>query len=102
MLTDLLCSVLIAPHLIVDLIKYVREHGVIVKITVDLCSSGIVFCLESNAVNTEHIILQGSSGNGLLCVFDIGGDAEQIPCSYRAGSLAEEKVALPFQYEEDL
>src|SRR5699024_3327930 len=54
-----------------------------------------------NAVDTKDIILKRSTGNGLLCMFQIRRNNDQISSFYWPDFPVKQKLSFPVQYKEN-
>ena len=73
-----------------------------VEVAEDLICAGLVFWMERDAFQTQYIIFERLSGNGLFRVLHIGRNDDQIPGFDRALYIPEEKIPLAVQHIEDL
>ena len=82
-----------------DLGKKVPDQRHIIKIAENLSGRRLVFFLKGDAVDAQDIIFKGRAGNGLLCVFQIRRNDDQISGFDRTDIPAEEEVSFAIEPE---
>ena len=96
------CKAKVFTQMSANLSKQIGNELPVVEVAENLSSILCVFRLECNAVNSDHIVFQRQTGNGLFRVLQIWGNDDQITCFNGAYVIVKKKVPLSVQDKENL
>ena len=102
MLTDHVRTIPLFFYFKINLSKQIGNELPVVEVAENLSSILCVFRLECNAVNSDHIVFQRQTRNGLFRVLQIWGNNDQITCFNGAYVIVKKKVPLSVQDKENL
>ena len=94
LLADSIRTVLIIAHLVQHLLKKLCNIGGSAEVTENLCARLFFLRLKCNSINGKNIVFQRKAWKGLLCMFQIGRNNDQIPCIDGLSLITEKE--LPF------
>ena len=101
MLADQIGAVPLGFDFIIHLGEQIGDQHAVVKAAEYLRGGRAVFWLESDSVDTDHIIFEGHTRNRLFRMLQIRRDDNKVSCFNLMNVIAEEEIPFSVHYEEN-